>query len=200
MTFTADLTTATPAQIDTAWAEAVAPAQAKLDKAAALRSRAENRIAYWAKRSNGFNTLQAELDREAAAVWTAEADALAEEAKAELEATSAPFKAEWSARDGWTRAYKAGHVHSSTNCSTCHKMGQRTELYWVTELSGMTTDEIAELAGEAACTVCYPNAPVSKATQIFTPAERATSAERAEKVAKLDAKKADKKWGKSFKD
>lgn len=187
----ADLTTASPAVIDTAWAEALMPVNEMMAKAIIVRTRANHEY----KQADRFLDERQSALRErhfaAGDKYTAEADRLAAEAAVQQKLVEAPFKAEWTARGGWTRAYKAGHVHSSTNCSTCHKMGQRTELYWVTELSGMTTDEIAELAGEAACTVCYPNAPVNRPTEIFTPAERATAAERAEKAAKLAAKKAD---------
>ena len=62
--------------------------------------------------------------------------------------------------EGWSRAYLVsnanGHIHASTNCSTCFPS---TRYIWITELSGQDRLEIAGLAGEKACSVCYPDAP-----------------------------------------
>jgi hypothetical protein len=86
-------------------------------------------------------------------------------------------------RRPWTRAFLCvtsgqGHVHSGRDCSTC----RATTLFnWRTELSGAPESEIVEKAGERACTVCYPSAPVetrSRPTQLFTPEEVAAQAER----------------------
>lgn len=93
---------------------------------------------------------------------------------------------EFEARGGWTRAFLVsntnGHVHSSMRCSTCFTPGwdnsgnyrEGTRYHWVTDLSGATEDEVVEAAGERACTVCYPSAPVetlNKPTTLFTPEE-----------------------------
>jgi hypothetical protein len=62
---------------------------------------------------------------------------------------------------GWERYYlvtnAGGHVHSSTGCSTCRSS---TQFMWLTELSGTEEEDLVELAGERACTVCFPDAPV----------------------------------------
>jgi hypothetical protein len=61
---------------------------------------------------------------------------------------------------GWSRAYLVsntnGHIHSSTDCSTCFI---DTRFVWLTDLSGQDRLEIAGLAGERACSVCFPDAP-----------------------------------------
>lgn len=66
---------------------------------------------------------------------------------------------EFQRRGGWTRAFSVtdGHIHSSRSCHTCFVT---TSFYWLPEVSGMDEAEIVELAGERACTVCYPSAPV----------------------------------------
>lgn len=61
---------------------------------------------------------------------------------------------------GWSRAFLVhnanGHVHASMNCSTCFPT---TQYIWLPNLSGEDKMKIAELAGESACSVCYPDAP-----------------------------------------
>lgn len=61
---------------------------------------------------------------------------------------------------GWSRAFIVsnanGHIHSSMSCSTCF---DTTKFIWLPNLSGEDRMKIAELAGEAACSVCYPDAP-----------------------------------------
>jgi hypothetical protein len=73
-----------------------------------------------------------------------------------------PIDAEFDRRGGWNRFFlvsssAGGHVHSSRSCSSCN---YRTSFYWLTDESGKTEDEIVERAGDGACTVCYPSAPV----------------------------------------
>jgi hypothetical protein len=63
---------------------------------------------------------------------------------------------------GWSRAYLVsnsnGHIHKSRDCVTCF---DTTRYVWLTEMSGRDELEIAFLAGEKACTVCYAHAPSS---------------------------------------
>lgn len=63
--------------------------------------------------------------------------------------------------EGWSRAFLVrngnGHVHSSMNCSTCFPT---TQFLWITDYSGADEDKIVKDAGEMACSVCFPNAPV----------------------------------------
>jgi hypothetical protein len=102
-----------------------------------------------------------------------------------------PFTEEFGRRAGWTRywivANGNGHVHSTMGCQTCFPT---TEFHWLAELSGTSRTDLVELAGERACTVCFPIAPVAtreQPTRIFTP----TELERANRRAVLDAKKAE---------
>lgn len=107
---------------------------------------------------------------------------------------------EYQRRGGWTRAFLvitngSGHVHSSRSCSTCFVT---TSFAWLPEQSGKDENEIVELAGERACTRCYPSAPVDvlrRPTQLFSQDEIAEAAakavrdaERAEKAAAKAAK------------
>lgn len=99
-----------------------------------------------------------------------------------------PYAREYATRGRWTRAYLVvtngtGHVHSSTRCTTCYAT---TSFCWLTDLSGMDETEIVDLAGERACTVCYPTAPVevrNKPTQLFTPEEIEAKRVREERAA-----------------
>ena len=185
MTSTLNLATATPAQIDTEWVEAVAPAVAKINRAEALRKRAE-RMRTSDDNGKKFNLAKAERKRAA----RDEAEALRVEGRTELETASAPFKTEWDNRGGWMRAYKVpgGHVHSATSC---HSLYFTTQIVMLPELSGMTQEEIVDLAGEGACTFCFPDAPVSdRPCRIFTPDEKAQQADKAEREAKRAAKAA----------
>jgi hypothetical protein len=63
---------------------------------------------------------------------------------------------------GWSRAYLVrnsnGHIHKSRECVTCF---DTTQYVWLTEMSGRDELEIAYLAGEKACTICYAHAPSS---------------------------------------
>ena len=63
---------------------------------------------------------------------------------------------------GWSRAFLVrnsnGHIHKSRECGTCF---DTTQYVWLTDMSGRDELEIAFLAGEKACTVCYSHAPSS---------------------------------------
>lgn len=63
---------------------------------------------------------------------------------------------------GWSRAFLVrnsnGHIHKSRDCVTCF---DTTQYVWLTEMSGRDELEIAYLAGEKACTICYAHAPSS---------------------------------------
>ena len=68
-----------------------------------------------------------------------------------------------------------------------------TSFWWATEYSGKTEAEIVADAGERACTICYPSAPVGvKGTKFFTPDEVEAAAE-AEERKQLRAANAEKK-------
>jgi hypothetical protein len=119
-----------------------------------------------------------------------DAAAKADEALMETE----PLEEEYVRRGRWNRAFLVtnvgGHVHRSMNCSTCFIT---TRYHWVVEFSAKSEAEIVEAAGERACTVCYPSAPVevlSRPTQMFTPTEVEKQKARVEREAKAAAKKA----------
>jgi hypothetical protein len=104
-----------------------------------------------------------------------------------------PLNAEYTRRGGWTRAYLVdnadGHVHRSERCST-FRLG--TRYHWLTELSGHSETEIVELAGERACTVCYPSAPIDvlkRPSKLEGPAQHAAREAAAAKVVEKAAKK-----------
>lgn len=174
----ADIAAATPAEIDTRLAdlaEAQAIAQDRADRYAALADKA---------------TLS--FSRESYAADAAEYQAIADSLSPEILA----LVAEYADRGGWTRAFLAvtngsgGHVHSSRSCSTCNNGIYATTFAWVTEFSGHDEDEIVAAAGERACTVCYPTAPVevlNRPTSIFTADEKRKAEERAAREAKKAA-------------
>lgn len=109
------------------------------------------------------------------------------------------YETEFDARGGWTRAFLVnnanGHVHSSMGCSTCFPT---TRYHWVTEYSGADENTIVDAAGERACTVCYPSAPVetlNRPTKMFTPDEVQAQKDREARAAakvERDAKKIEK--------
>lgn len=124
-----------------------------------------------------------------AAGTAAEAQAAQRAPRAAVEAGCA----EYTKAGGWTRYYlvanAGGHVHTSRACSTCRPT---TEFAWLTEYSGHTAEELVELAGERACTVCFPDAPVDvtrRESRLRYDVE-ARAAKAAERTAKEDAKAA----------
>lgn len=112
---------------------------------------------------------------------------------ADSEAAARPLDAEFERRGGWTRASlvlnSGGHVHRTTACRTCFAT---TRFAWLTQFSGHDESEIVEQAGEAACTECYPSAPVdvhNRPSRIKTPEQLAREVEKVER-AKAKAAKA----------
>lgn len=172
-----DLTTLTPAQIDEAWAVV----SAKLAAAQAAQRSARN--------TQRQVVADSFIGRAAAERFEKAYDAIIA-----AEDEMAPFITEWNRRGGWTRAYLVfgGHVHRSTSC---HTLRFDTKMGWLPEVSGKDEAEIVELAGERACTVCYPSAPVdvlARPTQLYTPEERRDNEAKTQRAADLAAKKADK--------
>jgi hypothetical protein len=106
----------------------------------------------------------------------------------------------WIDHGRWTRTFvvHGGHVHSSLDCHTCYPT---TQFYWYVEFSGADEQYIVENAGDRACTVCYPSAPVDRPTTMYTPDEKQSkvdaetrAAAKIEREAKRIAKAATK-WG-----
>lgn len=96
------------------------------------------------------------------------------------------LQSEWVRRGRWTRYYLVtnsnGHVHWTQDCTTCFI---DTQFAWLTQFSGTSHDDLVELAGEKACTVCFPNAPVDvlkRASKLTTPEREAREAEKAAKA------------------
>jgi hypothetical protein len=105
-----------------------------------------------------------------------------------------PLEAEYLRRGRWTRAYLVdnadGHVHNTTTCATWNKGWSATRYHWLTELSGNAESEIVELAGERACTVCYPSAPVDvlkRPSKLEGPVQQAAREAKQAKAAKKAA-------------
>lgn len=73
-------------------------------------------------------------------------------------------------RGGWSRFYlvtsSQGHIHSSGNCSTCHKGRTPTTFALVCDLSDSTVEEAVDLFGAALCSICFPEAPVEFTDQV----------------------------------
>lgn len=152
-----------------------------------------------AKAQNSLDGLRARAERLAGRDETEEALALrprieqAHQSIAECDAAAGPLDAEFERRGGWTRAWlvlnTGGHVHRTTACRTCFPS---TRFAWLTQLSGHDETEIVEQAGKAACTECYPSAPVdvrNRPSRIKTPEQLAREADKAER-AKAKAAKA----------
>lgn len=176
-----NITTATPAEIDTLWAEL----SEKLS-IASMHAQRQRKIAedYADKGFDGHSDEHGAKALE----YVEQMD--------KARAAIAPLVAEWKRRGGWARAFLVcntnGHVHKDRNCSSCFP---QTRYAWMTEFSGLDEAEIVDAAGERACTVCYPSAPVevlSKPTRMFTPDEKKAQAARAEREAKRAAKEAAK--------
>ena len=70
-------------------------------------------------------------------------------------------------RRAWSRAWLVvssdGHIHKAPFCTTFQR---NTRCTLLPQASGMTHDEIVDAAGEKACTVCFPGAPVKPCTLI----------------------------------
>lgn len=162
------MTTLTAREVDTQLADIYGRVQQVEARLSSLQSRDYR---------NQLRGSQAEID----AQW----DAL----KA-LQAEAAPFEAIYRANP-WTRVFLVGggHAHSSLSCHTCYPT---TQFSWLPEWSGKDEAAIIDAAGDRACTVCYPNAPVDKPTQLYTPAERKDAAQRAAEAQRRAAKAAEK--------
>jgi hypothetical protein len=113
----------------------------------------------------------------------------AEAAFTEAAAAMVPYLAEWDARGGWTRGWLCTsstdpHVHRSQYCSTLRPTSTLALVYAV---SGLEEIDVVYYAGNTACTVCYPSAPLTvdlrhpanRAKAMMDLAEAATAARKA---------------------
>lgn len=156
-----DLSTSTPAAIDQAWIDALAPAHrlyAQANEQAATAGKYRRAGGHYVEQADRYDARAADLRARASKI------------RDEFEP---PFTAEWEARGGWTRAYIVpdGHIHRTTACSSLHPT---TIVSWLPELSGSTEDEIVAYAGSVACTICYPSAPVEALRAAEAAAKAAT--------------------------
>jgi len=144
--------------------------------------------------------LERHADDDPTGYWGETIGRLAEEAgrleaqAVELREKIRPLTDEFQRRGGWTRAFLVtnanGHVHNTTACNTCFAT---TQFAWLPEFAGHDEAEIVEAAGETACTVCFPTAPVDvlrRKTTIELPERRAARLERERKAAEKAAKAA----------
>ncbi|ARQ95480.1 hypothetical protein I5G81_gp41 [Mycobacterium phage Shandong1] len=134
----------------------------------------------------------ADIDGELAKLMTEAAEL--EHRLANVRKRKAQLNEVFADRGGWERAYLVnnvgGHVHREMRCSTCFIT---TEFQWLTDESGKDEAAIVEAAGELACTVCYPSAPVevlSKPGTIRRPDQIEREARRAERAVKAAEKAA----------
>lgn len=89
----------------------------------------------------------------------AEHDAEIEKVAAEIEPLNAIYR-----EHRWSRFFLVegpnGHIHSSTECSTCNHRGRPTRFSWLPELSSKTEADAVESQGARLCSTCFPTAPV----------------------------------------
>lgn len=103
---------------------------------------------------------------------------------------------EFSRRGGWARYFIVtnvnGHIHNSMRCPTCFPT---TVFAWLPDQAGMTAKELVKLAGEAACTVCFPDAPVDvlrQPSKLDAPERKAAREKREQEKAERERIKAEK--------
>lgn len=188
-----NIQTATPVEIDTVLAEIYGRgSKANFETARCDKWLVDARkdLAEYQEAGRDYYVGQAQ---ERVARLTTELAAL-RETEAAIWSEAAPFDKEFARRGGWNRFFLVrnnnGHVHSSMRCQTCFP---DTLFAWLPEFSGQDEAGIVELAGESACTVCFPSAPVdvlSRRSQIELPERKAARLEREAKAAAKAVKKA----------
>lgn len=187
-----DLSTQTPVEIDTALADAYG----KTADLTGQQQRIWSQVERIDKVEPGsYNSLLPQFSKENRAKLVDEHKALQKRIWEILDAEVYPREAQYNDRR-WTRYYLVdntnGHVHKDMDCSTCFP---DTRYAWLVEQSGMTAEELVDLAGEKACTVCFDWAPVDvlkQKTKLEAPERKKARLEREAKKAERDAKKAAK--------
>lgn len=185
-----DIKTATPKEIDAQIAEIYNRFYKALGEANVARGYLASTLRFPPK--PGTPQYRVDQHNESVAKYEAmieERDAIATAILAE----TAPYDAEFRARGGWTRAFLVtnvgGHVHNSMRCSSCFPT---TQFAWLPEYSGDTEELVVLDAGQSACTVCFPSAPVdvlSRPSKIEVPERKAARLEREKAKAEREAKK-----------
>lgn len=184
-----NLTTATPAQIDTELARLQ-----ELDTAAENGFRAVTKKLEILDGGDLYrHYLVTETREELENVRT-----VLLETRTALAAKMAPLNVEYSRRR-WARYYRVdntnGHVHTTTACQYTYVT---TSFGWLPQVSGFTAEQVVELAGAMTCLGCFPTVRAEiladRPCRLETKNQRATREEReardAEKAAKLAAKAA----------
>jgi hypothetical protein len=184
-----DITTATPVEIDTE----LARIGGEIAQQEAIISRAERTIDLEHKHpAPSGDVNQRRIDQCQGLINAALIE------RARLRGQAAPFEAEFARRGGWTRYFLVdsetgnGHVHSDASTRRCSRVAA-TRHYWLTDQSGRPAVDVVADAGERACTVCFPWAPVetlSRPTMFYTPTEQEKQVARAERERKAEAKRA----------
>lgn len=176
-----DLTTWTPSQIDFR----IAQIEGDVAKQSGIRDRARQRVKHLrtiTSTSGAVDVMRINDALRVIGVATLELTHLWDE--------QTPFVEEFDRRGGWTRYYLVdahnGHVHHDLSNRRCSRTWG-TRHMWLTEQSGMSQEDLVELAGERACTVCFPDAPVEVLTRrsvFVAPCEAEKEARRVEREAK----------------
>lgn len=182
-----NLQTMTPAEVD----QLLAPLATKLAELQARRWYALDAARDYERKARGSrNERLAASYTEKAATKRAEAEEFIPQIEA-ADTACEPFRAEFERRGGWSRIYwctaNGGHAHRSLSCST---LRITTGMVWLPDLSGTDEAALVEMAGESACTICYPSAPVDVLARpsSLAPAVADREAAAARKKAKDDEK------------
>jgi len=189
------LMTQTPVEIDNVLAGIYNEYYRKLDD----MSRIQHYIDDYKERLNPDNRWYREYDTKNNLAGLAKQEAVLAGLQAEAQGIldeADPLETEFTRRGGWTRAFLVdnsnGHVHKNRHCSTCFPT---TRYGWLPDYSGADENKIVEDAGEMACTVCYPTAPVDvlkRKSVMELPEKRAARLEREAAKAERDRKNAEK--------
>lgn len=180
----ADVTAATPAEIDGHLARLDARRSQLLYTLAKLRETTFRRT-----RDKVVTAFYGKTDAELAEmIKTAEAELT------DVTYLAHPLESEYQDRGGWARYYlvDGGHLHHDVSGFRCSRQ-PTTSHYWMTEFSGANAQFVIEIAGERVCTVCFPDAPVNPrpaAGRFMTPAEAEKAAYTEDQRRKTAAKKA----------
>lgn len=160
---TADLTTATPAEIDAQlfplWAERWTQAEYAREyrhqiAATVWKDAYTNRYGVAAAR-RGINLSQ--LNDWNKYLHKTEAKL------AEIQAQIDPIDAEFERRGGWTRYVLVKNTNGHLHYRSCSTFRIGTQLLLIDQASGMDSGQVVEAYDNVACTKCFPEAPVAKA-------------------------------------
>lgn len=171
----------TPFDVDTELNEVLGRlSAAEQAKAVALRQltvvqHSDERLRYGMTRSQRLEQAQARVDEVRGVIEP-------------LREQMAAIDDEHARRGRWPRAFVVpqGHVHSSLGCATCYPT---TRFQLLPEYSDKTETELVDDAGDRACTVCFPSAPVDRPTKMELPEERQAREARQIQTQERDEKK-----------